>query len=161
MVVKDENRLGEIGGGFKIAMGAFDTTRPLVAAGAVGKPLITWLLNLFTYLIIICYIRKDLLTEHLMKQQSMLLKERPWEKQSQNIKQSHLWYLILVFQRLTYRSWQIWQSELKQLDSLPTNQHTCATLNWRIPITHPSQKVSFYSFIPIWLIIYKCYHFNE
>lgn len=41
MVVKDENRLGEIGGGFKIAMGAFDTTRPLVAAGAVGKPLIT------------------------------------------------------------------------------------------------------------------------
>lgn len=36
VIVKDENRLGEIGGGFKIAMGAFDTTRPLVAAAAVG-----------------------------------------------------------------------------------------------------------------------------
>lgn len=31
-----ENRLGEEGMGFKIAMGAFDHTRPLVAAGAVG-----------------------------------------------------------------------------------------------------------------------------
>lgn len=30
------NRLGEEGMGFKIAMGAFDHTRPLVAAGAVG-----------------------------------------------------------------------------------------------------------------------------
>jgi acyl-CoA dehydrogenase len=28
--------LGEVGKGFKIAMGAFDITRPLVAAGAVG-----------------------------------------------------------------------------------------------------------------------------
>lgn len=36
VVVKDENRLGAVGGGFKIAMGAFDTTRPLVAAAAVG-----------------------------------------------------------------------------------------------------------------------------
>ncbi|KAI9291359.1 acyl-CoA dehydrogenase [Neoconidiobolus thromboides FSU 785] len=36
VVVPDENRLGEIGQGFKIAMGAFDTTRPLVASGAVG-----------------------------------------------------------------------------------------------------------------------------
>ncbi|KAK9722505.1 hypothetical protein K7432_002609 [Basidiobolus ranarum] len=34
--VSDENRLGEVGKGFKIAMGAFDITRPLVAAGAVG-----------------------------------------------------------------------------------------------------------------------------
>ncbi|TPX38132.1 hypothetical protein SmJEL517_g00169 [Synchytrium microbalum] len=34
--VPDENRLGEVGQGFKIAMGAFDTTRPLVAAAAVG-----------------------------------------------------------------------------------------------------------------------------
>lgn len=34
--VPDENRLGNVGDGFKIAMGAFDTTRPLVAAGAVG-----------------------------------------------------------------------------------------------------------------------------
>ncbi|RKP27519.1 acyl-CoA dehydrogenase/oxidase [Syncephalis pseudoplumigaleata] len=34
--VPDENRLGEVGQGFKIAMGAFDITRPLVAAGAVG-----------------------------------------------------------------------------------------------------------------------------
>ncbi|KAJ3086750.1 hypothetical protein HK102_012571 [Quaeritorhiza haematococci] len=34
--VPDENRLGDIGAGFKIAMGAFDTTRPLVAAAAVG-----------------------------------------------------------------------------------------------------------------------------
>ncbi|KAI8826828.1 acyl-CoA dehydrogenase/oxidase [Fimicolochytrium jonesii] len=31
-----ENVLGEVGAGFKIAMGAFDITRPLVAAGAVG-----------------------------------------------------------------------------------------------------------------------------
>jgi acyl-CoA dehydrogenase len=36
VVIPDENRLGEIGQGFKIAMGAFDTTRPLVAAGALG-----------------------------------------------------------------------------------------------------------------------------
>jgi acyl-CoA dehydrogenase len=34
--VADENRLGNVGDGFKIAMGAFDTTRPLVAAAAVG-----------------------------------------------------------------------------------------------------------------------------
>ncbi|KAI9597418.1 acyl-CoA dehydrogenase/oxidase [Syncephalis fuscata] len=34
--IPDENRLGEVGQGFKIAMGAFDITRPLVAAGAVG-----------------------------------------------------------------------------------------------------------------------------
>ncbi|KAJ2787542.1 hypothetical protein GGI15_000622 [Coemansia interrupta] len=34
--VPDENRLGEIGQGFKIAMGAFDITRPLVASAAVG-----------------------------------------------------------------------------------------------------------------------------
>lgn len=32
----DENRLGNVGQGFKIAMGAFDITRPAVAAGAVG-----------------------------------------------------------------------------------------------------------------------------
>ena len=36
VVVSDENRLGSVGEGFKIAMGAFDTTRPLVAAAAVG-----------------------------------------------------------------------------------------------------------------------------
>ncbi|KAI9136831.1 acyl-CoA dehydrogenase/oxidase [Paraphysoderma sedebokerense] len=36
VVVKDENRLGEVGQGFKIAMGAFDITRPLVASAAVG-----------------------------------------------------------------------------------------------------------------------------
>lgn len=34
--VPQENVLGEAGKGFKIAMGAFDTTRPLVAAAAVG-----------------------------------------------------------------------------------------------------------------------------
>ncbi|KAJ3157726.1 hypothetical protein HDU89_000103 [Geranomyces variabilis] len=34
--VPEENVLGEVGAGFKIAMGAFDITRPLVAAGAVG-----------------------------------------------------------------------------------------------------------------------------
>jgi len=34
--IPDENRLGEVGYGFKIAMGAFDRTRPPVAAGAVG-----------------------------------------------------------------------------------------------------------------------------
>ncbi len=34
--VPDENRLGNVGEGFKIAMGAFDTTRPLVAAAATG-----------------------------------------------------------------------------------------------------------------------------
>lgn len=36
VVVPDENRLGEVGAGFKVAMGAFDLTRPLVASGAVG-----------------------------------------------------------------------------------------------------------------------------
>ncbi len=36
VVVPIENRLGEEGQGFKIAMKAFDITRPLVAAGAVG-----------------------------------------------------------------------------------------------------------------------------
>lgn len=34
--VPDANRLGDVGYGFKIAMGAFDRTRPPVAAGAVG-----------------------------------------------------------------------------------------------------------------------------
>ncbi|KAI8912697.1 acyl-CoA dehydrogenase/oxidase [Gorgonomyces haynaldii] len=34
--VPDENVLGKVGDGFKIAMGAFDTTRPLVASAAVG-----------------------------------------------------------------------------------------------------------------------------
>uniref|UniRef100_A0A915NHE9 medium-chain acyl-CoA dehydrogenase n=3 Tax=Meloidogyne TaxID=189290 RepID=A0A915NHE9_9BILA len=34
--VPKENVLGAPGGGFKVAMGAFDTTRPGVAAGAVG-----------------------------------------------------------------------------------------------------------------------------
>jgi len=34
--VPEENVLGEPGQGFKIAMGAFDHTRPPVAAGAVG-----------------------------------------------------------------------------------------------------------------------------
>eukprot|EP01101_Sappina_pedata_P007048 TRINITY_DN3650_c0_g1_i1.p1 TRINITY_DN3650_c0_g1~~TRINITY_DN3650_c0_g1_i1.p1 ORF type:complete len:406 (+),score=208.14 TRINITY_DN3650_c0_g1_i1:3-1220(+) len=36
VVVSDENRLGNIGEGFKIAMKAFDRTRPPVAAGALG-----------------------------------------------------------------------------------------------------------------------------
>eukprot|EP01104_Vermistella_antarctica_P005373 TRINITY_DN1589_c0_g1_i1.p2 TRINITY_DN1589_c0_g1~~TRINITY_DN1589_c0_g1_i1.p2 ORF type:complete len:441 (-),score=112.70 TRINITY_DN1589_c0_g1_i1:2259-3542(-) len=36
VVVPDENRLGPEGFGFKVAMGAFDRTRPPVAAGAVG-----------------------------------------------------------------------------------------------------------------------------
>ncbi|KAJ1922288.1 hypothetical protein H4219_000150 [Mycoemilia scoparia] len=36
VVIPDENRLGEVGQGFKIAMGAFDITRPLVASAAVG-----------------------------------------------------------------------------------------------------------------------------
>mmetsp|Transcript_16341 Transcript_16341/g.51932 ORF Transcript_16341/g.51932 Transcript_16341/m.51932 type:complete len:415 (-) Transcript_16341:59-1303(-) len=36
VVVPDENRMGEVGAGFKVAMGAFDFTRPPVAAGAVG-----------------------------------------------------------------------------------------------------------------------------
>lgn len=36
VLIPDENRLGEVGEGFKIAMGAFDRTRPPVAAGAVG-----------------------------------------------------------------------------------------------------------------------------
>jgi acyl-CoA dehydrogenase len=34
--VPDENRLGDVGFGFKIAMKAFDKTRPLVSAAAVG-----------------------------------------------------------------------------------------------------------------------------
>ncbi|KAI3649674.1 hypothetical protein MP228_005306 [Amoeboaphelidium protococcarum] len=34
--IPDENRLGDVGQGFKIAMGAFDITRPAVASGAVG-----------------------------------------------------------------------------------------------------------------------------
>ncbi|WFC96335.1 medium-chain acyl-CoA dehydrogenase [Malassezia brasiliensis] len=34
--VPEENLLGSVGDGFKIAMGAFDITRPLVASGAVG-----------------------------------------------------------------------------------------------------------------------------
>lgn len=34
--VPDENRLGEVGYGFKIAMKAFDRTRPMVASAAVG-----------------------------------------------------------------------------------------------------------------------------
>jgi acyl-CoA dehydrogenase len=36
VVVPDENRLGDVGKGFSLAMGAFDTTRPLVAAAATG-----------------------------------------------------------------------------------------------------------------------------
>ncbi|GAA5889136.1 hypothetical protein JCM5296_007175 [Sporobolomyces johnsonii] len=36
VVVPKENMLGKPGDGFKIAMGAFDITRPLVASGAVG-----------------------------------------------------------------------------------------------------------------------------
>ncbi|CAG8580219.1 12421_t:CDS:2, partial [Ambispora gerdemannii] len=36
VVVPEENVLGSPGKGFQIAMGAFDITRPLVAAGAVG-----------------------------------------------------------------------------------------------------------------------------
>eukprot|EP00128_Syssomonas_multiformis_P004335 Colp12_sorted_trinity150504_noHs@32300 len=36
VVIPDENRLGDVGIGFKIAMGAFDITRPAVAASAVG-----------------------------------------------------------------------------------------------------------------------------
>jgi acyl-CoA dehydrogenase len=36
VVVPAENVLGSEGAGFKVAMGAFDTTRPLVAAAAVG-----------------------------------------------------------------------------------------------------------------------------
>ena len=36
VVVPDANRLGAVGEGFKIAMGAFDHTRPPVASGAVG-----------------------------------------------------------------------------------------------------------------------------
>ncbi|WFD45099.1 medium-chain acyl-CoA dehydrogenase [Malassezia psittaci] len=34
--VPEENLLGQAGDGFKIAMGAFDITRPLVASGAIG-----------------------------------------------------------------------------------------------------------------------------
>ena len=34
--VPEENMLGKPGDGFKTAMGAFDITRPLVAAGAIG-----------------------------------------------------------------------------------------------------------------------------
>ncbi|PWN53394.1 acyl-CoA dehydrogenase NM domain-like protein [Violaceomyces palustris] len=36
VVVPEENVLGKPGDGFKTAMGAFDITRPLVAAGAIG-----------------------------------------------------------------------------------------------------------------------------
>lgn len=36
VVVPEENVLGQLGDGFKIAMSAFDITRPLVASGAVG-----------------------------------------------------------------------------------------------------------------------------
>lgn len=36
VVVPHENVLGSVGAGFKVAMGAFDNTRPPVAAGAVG-----------------------------------------------------------------------------------------------------------------------------
>jgi len=36
VVVRKENVLGAEGAGFKIAMGAFDRTRPPVAAGAIG-----------------------------------------------------------------------------------------------------------------------------
>ena len=36
VVVKQENVLGSVGQGFKLAMGAFDFTRPPVAIGAVG-----------------------------------------------------------------------------------------------------------------------------
>jgi len=36
VVVKDENRVGEVGQGFKLAMAAFDKTRPMIAAGALG-----------------------------------------------------------------------------------------------------------------------------
>lgn len=36
VVVPDANRLGAEGMGFRIAMGAFDHTRPPVASGAVG-----------------------------------------------------------------------------------------------------------------------------
>eukprot|EP00043_Microstomoeca_roanoka_P005017 m.53142 g.53142 ORF g.53142 m.53142 type:complete len:418 (-) comp12766_c0_seq1:125-1378(-) len=36
VVVPDENRVGDVGFGFKLAMKAFDITRPEVAAGAVG-----------------------------------------------------------------------------------------------------------------------------
>lgn len=35
-MVSEENVLGSVGQGFKIAMGAFDNTRPPVAIGAVG-----------------------------------------------------------------------------------------------------------------------------
>jgi acyl-CoA dehydrogenase len=34
--IPDANRLGKPGDGFKIAMGAFDITRPMIAAGATG-----------------------------------------------------------------------------------------------------------------------------
>lgn len=36
VVVPDANRIGDVGMGFRIAMGAFDHTRPPVASGAVG-----------------------------------------------------------------------------------------------------------------------------
>ncbi|KAK4700918.1 cell division control protein 7, partial [Phenoliferia sp. Uapishka_3] len=36
VLIPEENVIGQPGDGFKIAMGAFDITRPLVAAGAVG-----------------------------------------------------------------------------------------------------------------------------
>ncbi|RKP16912.1 medium-chain acyl-CoA dehydrogenase, partial [Rozella allomycis CSF55] len=36
VVIPDANRVGDIGKGFKIAMAAFDITRPLIGAGALG-----------------------------------------------------------------------------------------------------------------------------
>ena len=36
VVVSDANRVGEVGQGFKLAMAAFDKTRPMIAAGALG-----------------------------------------------------------------------------------------------------------------------------
>jgi acyl-CoA dehydrogenase len=36
VVVPEANIIGSVGNGFKVAMGAFDNTRPPVAAGAVG-----------------------------------------------------------------------------------------------------------------------------
>ncbi|EPZ35025.1 hypothetical protein ROZALSC1DRAFT_27534 [Rozella allomycis CSF55] len=36
VVIPDANRVGDVGKGFKIAMAAFDITRPLIGAGALG-----------------------------------------------------------------------------------------------------------------------------
>lgn len=44
-VVSDANRVGAVGAGFKVAMAAFDFTRPPVAAGAVGlarRAMVRW-----------------------------------------------------------------------------------------------------------------------